>query len=143
MRKLKRRTISLAAGSALAVTTLGTGAAYAANAHTQAPTITSPAVTATAPVDGDNLQQGDQTTPDSGAAAPETAAAAVKASPVKATAVKSVSGRSITAKAAAAETATPETSTAEAPEGTPSEADGPGGHTDGPGNVDHQFNGNE
>jgi hypothetical protein len=141
MRKFSSRTIVLVAGSSLAAAVLGTGAAFASTQHTQAPTVSkAPVVThasvagvisphtvakvasqhpvakaaaaaeATDPVsgavDGDTLQQGDQTTPD-----PATSAA--------------------------------ETTSTESPEAPSTEADAPGGHADGPGNVDHQFNGNE
>jgi hypothetical protein len=106
-----------AAGVALAFAGVGTTAAIA-GAGASSPPALKPAVrTATVtPADTDNVQEGDQTTPDVPGAAesPEPAA--------KTTAVK--------VKSAATETESP--------------SDGPGGHEDPAGaNVDHQFEGQE
>jgi hypothetical protein len=125
------RPLAITAGLAVAAATLGTGVAFAASgskspaapvapATVTAPTaVKAPAAPAKAapakaapapatPTDGDNVQSGDQTTPDTGTEAPE-----------------------------AAGTEAPETGTETGP------SDGPGGHADPAGNVDHQFEGTE
>ena len=121
----------------------GTGTAFATSGHAAKPSVVRPAIavvsTATSvpagPVaqvaasDTDNVQHGDQTTPDV-PATPETATVSTPA-PAKAAVT-----------ASAGETAPEPAST----EGTAAEStatDGPGGHQDPAGNVDHQFNGNE
>jgi hypothetical protein len=114
------RPLAIAAGLALAVGGLGAGVAFAATGShaptkplqpaavtkvvTKAPAAVAPATT----TDGDNIQEGDQTTPDTGTAAAESS------------------------------TETPETGTE-----TEGASDGPGGHADPAGNVDHQFEGTE
>jgi cytoskeletal protein RodZ len=87
------------------------GAAFAGAASTPTPPPAPPAVTA----DADTLQQGDQTTPDTGAAASESSTAS--------------STESSTESASSSEVAGP--------------SDGPGGHADDPSNtsVDYQFQG--
>ncbi|MDX6285836.1 MAG: hypothetical protein QOG53_1321 [Frankiales bacterium] len=121
------RPLAIAAGLALAAGGLGTGVAFAAtgsNAPTK-PAVVSTVVTKApaavaapaapakakpaAPTDADNVQEGDQTTPDTGSEAAE-----------------------------APGTEAPETGTE-----TESPSDGPGGHEDPAGNVDHQFEGTE
>ena len=64
---MRARIMKLAAGT-VAVGALATGGATLASASSKAPPVTPPVATA-APVDGDTLQQGDQTAPDSGTAA--------------------------------------------------------------------------
>ncbi|MEA2621798.1 MAG: hypothetical protein QOH61_708 [Chloroflexota bacterium] len=97
--------------------------------------------TGTEPVettDTDTLQEGDQTTPDTGTV--DSAASAVSTLSTSAVAPAAAAA----APDASAEPTTPETGT-EAP-GTETEAanDGPGGHEDPAGqNVDHQFDGEE
>jgi type IV secretory pathway VirB10-like protein len=128
--KLDRlRAPALAATAVLVIS--GAGIAFAGSPTPATPAPPTPVVQ-TEPVvpDTDQLQQGDQTTPDAvGAAesATEPAAAVVSTTQV--------------VDKAASETA------AEAPDGsevTGTEADGPGGHQDPAGqNVDHQFNGEE
>ncbi len=87
--------------------------------------------------DTDNLQVGDQTTPD---VAP--AAAAAPAAHIVAAAPAALAAAPAEAKAAAETTETADA--AETPEAKGTEADGPGGHADTAGqNVDHQFNGEE
>ncbi|HEV7523989.1 MAG TPA: hypothetical protein VGP92_03450 [Acidimicrobiia bacterium] len=104
---------------AIGATVVGFGGAGIIAAAAQSSTTTKPAVVTPAPAkDGDTVQQGDQTTPDVPGAS-ETPEPAVK---------------SATAKATAAETPGTETETAN---------DGPGGHADAPGAVDHQFDGQE
>lgn len=83
----------------LALTTLG-GVAVAKTSTHKA--VKPAAAEATAP-DTDNVQQGDQTTPD----------------------------------------ATSEEATSESADESSGQSDGPGGHADPAGNVDHQFQGNE
>lgn len=76
-------------------------------------------------VSGADVQQGDQATPDTGAAAVEQAGAEA---PESATEPAETAAESATSAAEAAST----------------EADGPGGHQDAAGqNVDHQFQGEE
>jgi hypothetical protein len=107
---------------------LATGATVAAfggvgavAAVAQTSTSTKPAVVTPAPSkDTDTLQQGDQTTPDVPGAA-ETPDPSEKPT----TSAVTTSGE---------KPATSETETAN---------DGPGGHQDPPGNVDHQFDGQE
>jgi hypothetical protein len=122
MKNFRSRTIALAAGSAIAAAALGTGVAYASSSHTQLP-VSQPTV----------------------APAPVTSVSSQPALPQVATTPAADSdtvqqGDQTTPDAAASTT---ETSGAESPEAPGTETDGPGGHADGPGNVDHQFNGNE
>lgn len=133
--KLNRfRAPALAATAVLMIS--GVGMALASSpAAPSAPS--APAVEPVAP-DTDLLQEGDQTTPDVSTGSATAAPAVAKLTPAVAPAI-----------APAAETASPETGTetttpetgAEAPETGVS--DGPGGHADPAGNVDHQFNGEE
>jgi hypothetical protein len=121
-----RPPLTVLAGVVLAVAAVGTGAAYAASnapakgvpansAPLQAPPPASAATDPSPTADGDTVQQGGQTTPDVADAAPESGSEAPES---------------------ATETGT-ET-------GTETEADdGPGGHADPPGTVDHQFEGAE
>jgi hypothetical protein len=122
-----------------------------------APKSAEPAVeeTSTGP-DTDNIQEGDQTTPDAPAAKTAVKHAKLKHATVRKATVK----HAAKAKAAQAAPATPEPAGSteapgtEAPEapGAPEAAgesavadDGPGGHADEPGNpnADHQFDGVE
>ena len=80
--------------------------------------------------DGDNIQSGDQGSPDLSAPANTARRAARRA----------VHGRQAT-RSAETTGETPENSTETSTENGPS--DGPGGHADPPGNVDHQFSGQE
>lgn len=89
----------------IAVTAVGLGVlsvSGAAIAATHAKTATKPATEQITSVDTDNVQQGDQTSPDTGTGGVE---------------------------ASSSESA--------------GESDGPGGHADPAGNVDHQFDGEE
>jgi hypothetical protein len=117
------RPLAVTGGLALAVAALGTGVAFAASSPNSPAAPAQPAVVNNAPAapavsakdkpaatDGDNVQEGDQTSPDNG-----------------------------TEAADAPGTEAPETGTET--ENGPS--DGPGGHEDPPGNVDHQFEGTE
>ena len=124
--------------AALAALALGGAAIASAQNAGSTPTPaapSAPAVEKVAGPDTDNIQSGDQTTPD---AAPASVVHGKKA------------------VAAQSSTATPEAPGTEQPSGaeTPGAAetpgsesaasDGPGGHADAPGsNVDHQFQGNE
>jgi hypothetical protein len=76
--------------------------------------------------DGDNIQSGDQTSPDP--SSPTNAA--------RHAAQRAVYGRHAT-RSAEPNGENPENSTETGP------SDGPGGHADPPGNVDHQFSGQE
>jgi hypothetical protein len=97
-----------------------------------------PAVEKVAAVDTDNIQSGDQTSPDNAATSVKATAEGAKAT---------AKGATATAKAAPVKAAS-----APADEGSPSENDGensasndgPGGHQDTPGvDVNHEFNGQE
>ncbi|MDQ1456576.1 MAG: hypothetical protein QOH28_2196 [Actinomycetota bacterium] len=120
-----------AAGVALAFAGVGTTAAIAGAGASSSPAI-KPAVQTAAPTaaDTDNVQQGDQTTPDVPGASEspdptaKTASATVKAAPVA-------------PEPTTAETEKPAASETESP------SDGPGGHEDTGTNVDHQFDGQE
>lgn len=107
----KFKIVTLAAVAVLGLGALG-GIAVRANA-----TSTSPSAAAVEPAtgqpDGDNVQQGDSTTPDATAADPTTPEAAAAA------AVERVGSEA------------------------PTSNDGAGGHADPAGNVDHQFDGAE
>jgi len=106
---------------AIGATVVAFGGVGAVAAVAQASTSTKPSVVTPAPSkDTDTLQQGDQTTPDVPGAV-ETPDPSEK----PATSAASTSGE----KPAASETETAN--------------DGPGGHQDPPGNVDHQFDGQE
>jgi hypothetical protein len=106
---------------AIGATVVGFGGVGAVAAVAQTSTSTKPAVVTPAPSnETDTLQQGDQTTPDVPGAAeiPDP-------SEKPTTSAATTSGE---------KPATSETATAN---------DGPGGHQDPPGNVDHQFDGQE
>ncbi len=102
-----------------------------------APAITT-AVAAETPAatDADNVQvqSGDQTTPDTNATG--AAGAIVPAMAVTATGNKATLSSGAATGAESATETSGET-------GSATEADGPGGHADPAGNVDHQFNGEE
>ena len=137
----------------------GTGTAFATSGHAAKHTVVTPAtvvvstgtsipapqVAQVAAPDTDNVQQGDQTTPDvaTGSTAPDPVEASTASAPTVAkTAVKAPAASSETS---AGETASEPTSETAAETATPESAasDGPGGHQDPAGNVDHQFNGTE
>ena len=80
--------------------------------------------------DGDNIQSGDQTSPDPGTTANTARHAAHRA----------VHGRQAT-RGAETNGENPENASESSTENGP--GDGPGGHADPPGNVDHQFSGQE
>lgn len=124
--------------AAVAVVASVTGAAMASGRGVKAPTRPAAAVTAT---DTDNIQEGDQTSPDAGIQAPKGAAAAL-------TSAKSTSKATASAKGTAAQGSASnggENSGEGSGEGENSgESDGPGGHQDPPGqDVNHEFNGQE
>ncbi len=130
MTKIKRSGIVLGAA---AVTALGVGGvAVAQNAgQAQKPAQVKKAAEPKGP-DRDNIQSGDQTTPDVKGSASEAPGTETKDGPGKAeapgTETKDGPGK------------------AEAPGSeTKADSDGPGGHADEPGNsnADHQFQGNE
>jgi hypothetical protein len=133
--RIQSRTVKIAGLGAAALlaaaATTGAASATAGSAvHTTA--IHQAASVTQAGPDTDNLQQGDQTTPD-------VPGATDASDPADAPAGK---------KLAVAQTAGPtaEKPGTEAPDnGTEKESasDGPGGHADAPGAVDHQFQGNE
>ncbi len=104
----------LKVAAASAAVLLGGFAVVGATNASATPSPVKPATTSVTTADPDTLQQGDQTTPDKpGSADKETTDAAGTES---------------------ANENAPESGTAN---------DGPGGHADGPGNVDHQFEGQE
>jgi hypothetical protein len=125
----------VAAVAALAALALG-GAVFA-----QAQSSTSAAPEPVSAVDGDNIQSGDQTTPDVTTKATRHHAALV--SPTTTDPAGGGSGQSgdQTAPDTGSASETPGT---ESPE-TAAASDGPGGHADEPGNAnaDHQFQGTE
>jgi len=110
----RNKNTAILAGVALATVALGSGIALASSATAAtAPAAGQQVVSTTG--DGDNIQSGDQSSADTAGTASESS------SPTEVT-------------VAAAEVGSPETGTA---------SDGPGGHADPAGNVDHQFDGNE
>ncbi len=124
---LKR--IKLGIGAAAGVAALAAGGAALAGATQSAP-IKAPAPAAAQEVkapDTDNVQSGDQTTPDS----PATAARAHSST-------KSAAGSEAPGNENAPEAAG---NAAEAPSNENAPSDGPGGHADPPGNVDNQQQG--
>ena len=148
--RIQRRTAGIigVGAAALLATAVSTGAASAATG-TSSPVIHKVA-SATAQ-DTDNLQQGDQTTPD-------VPGATEKADPTDAPdagAAKLATYRNVVSKAATEKPGTevadgnekPRTEVADGNEKPGTETadgnDGPGGHADPAGAVDHQFEGNE
>jgi hypothetical protein len=122
---LQRRTITVAGLGAAAILavglTAGSASATASTGSTAPATGTSVSQLSTvskAAPDKDNVQHGDQTTPD----VPDTA------SPEKAGTEKADTEKADTEKAGTEK---------------PDASDGPGGHADAPGTVDHQFQGQE
>jgi hypothetical protein len=122
---LQRRTITVAGLGAAAILavglTAGSASATASTGSTAPATGTSVSQLSTvskAAPDKDNVQHGDQTTPD----VPDTA------SPEKAGTEKAGTEKADTEKAGTEK---------------PDASDGPGGHADAPGTVDHQFQGQE
>ncbi len=109
----------------IAVAAVGLGVlsvAGAAVAATHGKTATKPATGQVTSVDTDNVQQGDQTSPDNAAETTKTVD------------TDNVQEGDQTSSDNSAEESTSETA---------GESDGPGGHEDPPGNVDHQFEGEE
>ena len=128
--RLQRRTITVAGLGAAAILavglTAGSASATASTGSTTPATGTSVSQLSTvskAAPDKDNVQHGDQTTPD----VPDTA------SPEKAG----------TEKAGTEKAGTEKADTEKAGTEKPDVSDGPGGHADAPGTVDHQFQGQE
>ena len=113
---MRTKIMKLMAGLTV-VSALAVGGATFASAGSKAPAVKAPAATTTA-VDGDTLQQGDQTSPDTGTAAEQ-------------------------AGESASESASSETA-GESGSEVPGN-DGPGGHADEPGNpnADNQFEGQQ
>ena len=113
--------------AAVAVAASVTGAALASGSGRKAPTKPAAWVTTT---DSDNIQEGDQTSPDTGLQAPEANVA---------TAVSATSGVKASGSTGV------KTSGENPGEGENSgESDGPGGHQDAPGqDVNHEFDGQE
>jgi hypothetical protein len=121
--------------AAVAVVASVTGAAMASGRGATRPAA---AVTAT---DADNIQEGDQTSPDAGIQAQEGAAAALTSAKSTSKATASAKGTSVKDSASNGD----ENSGEASGEGENSgESDGPGGHQDAPGqDVNHEFNGQE
>jgi len=140
-RRIQKLVMTVAALAALA---LG-GAVFA-----QAQTTPAPAPEHTSAVDRDNVQSGDQTTPDTPKAA-TTRHQALRVSNSTKAADPAGGGAGQSGDQSTPDTGSAgETQGAETPEtGAGSESaapnDGPGGHADAPGtaNADHQFQGNE
>jgi hypothetical protein len=124
--------------AAVAVLASVTGAAMASGRGVKAPTRPAAEMTGT---DTDNIQAGDQTSPDGGIQAPEGAATALTSA--KSTSKATASTKATSAKSSAS--SGDENSGVGSGEGENSgESDGPGGHEDPPGqDVNHEFNGQE
>lgn len=120
---MKAKKILLVAVAALTVTGSIAGAALAAGAR-NGPKPAAPTIEATTP-DTDQIQSGDQTSPDVGT--------------LSATRTSGVKAESTTS---AGETGSEDPS-AETGGETGGASDGPGGHEDPPGDVNHEFNGTE
>ena len=116
-----------------AVAVLGSvsGAALASNRGGKAPA--KPAVSVPKTADTDNIQEGDQNSPDNPSQAPEAGAVATSVT---------ASIKSSNAKAGAAPSESGSEGSAETENS--GESDGPGGHEDPPGqDVNHEFDGEE
>jgi len=127
----KRLKITTGAVGALAA--LGLGGAAIAGATGTSPTKVPATVNApelTSQPDKDNIQSGDQTTPDTGSATKAEVATAGDARDTAATSGKAAGATAGDTTDTTSEAATSESSTSE----TPSASDGPGGHADEPGN---------
>ena len=135
--KLARFTAPTLAATAVLLIS-GAGIAFAGSPAPVA--LTAPLTQAEpAGADNDQVQEGDQTTPD--AAGGATTKAATSKAATNAVTTKAATSKAATVPAAAE---TGSESATETPEGTGTEADGPGGHEDPAGqNVDHQFEGVE
>jgi hypothetical protein len=131
---MNRRKIAMIGIACLAAAGASLGVAMQAHASgtakpmKPAPAAAQPMAEPTSP-DTDTLQQGDQTTPDSAAVA---AAKIVKAAP-----------KSVSAESDPAAESTSETTSEEATSESQSASDGPGGHADPPGDVQHEGGPNE
>lgn len=120
--KTRTKKTALVAVTALIVVGSVTAAALASSRGTTAPKPAAPAVASATP-DADNIQSGDQTSPDTGTEAPE-----------------ATSGTKATQDEPGGET--PDSETGGEDGGATS--DGPGGHEDPPGqDVNHEYNGEE
>ncbi|MEP6760168.1 MAG: hypothetical protein ABJA93_02240 [Sporichthyaceae bacterium] len=129
--KKSNKVAAVAAVALAAAAVSGSAFASQGNATPQRHTSVNSATTA----DGDNVQQGDQTTPDVPGAA-DTESTASNAHVVKTNAVKAKSGQASESSAGESETGGESQS-----ETTPS--DGPGGHEDPPGDVEHEGDNSE
>lgn len=141
-KRIRQLFLAVAALAALAL-----GGAVFAQAQTPAPAAPE---TTTAP-DRDNVQSGDQTTPDTAATAKATGRTHVRyhATRVASTTTDPAGGGT----GQSGDQSTPDTGSASETQGTETPSgsetatanDGPGGHADEPGNptADHQFQGNE
>lgn len=116
--------ILLIAVAALTVAGSVAGAALAAGAR-KAPKPAAAAVELSTP-DTDNVQSGDQTSPDVGI--------------LSATRISGIKAETTTS---AGETGSQDPSTEASGENNGGASDGPGGHEDPPGDVNHEFNGTE
>jgi hypothetical protein len=119
--------------AALAVLGSVTGAALASNRGAKAPA--KPAISVPKTADTDNIQEGDQNSPDNPSMAPEAAAVATSV----AASAKSASVKSSKSGAAPSESGGEGSGESE----NSGESDGPGGHQDPPGDVNHEFDGEE
>jgi hypothetical protein len=137
---------ALAAAAVLLIS--GAGIASARTPSAAITAAVAPAVVeseATSP-DADNIQEGDQTTPDAGVGAESAGKAAAVVSSTKVVAAPKTTVKAAVAAAPEAPGApeAAETPGTETGAETPGVSDGPGGHEDPAGqNVDHQFNGEE
>jgi hypothetical protein len=122
----------LVIGSVTLVALAGLGSTAAMAAKSKAP-VKAPKTAVSEPIettDTDNVQEGDQTTPDSPALAP-LASFKAAASSSKSTSSKATSS------------ANPSEGETSGEGESQTESDGPGGHEDPPGNVDYQFEGEQ
>ena len=115
----------IAVGSVATVTALAATGIALANGRTSAPTRPTKATVVSA-TDTDNIQEGDQNSPDTAGQATETSATATSA----------------TTKVSTGSAQSGENEGSGEGEST-GESDGPGGHQDPPGDVNHEFDGEE
>ncbi len=121
--------------TAVAVGGLSGGIAFAQSSHSSRPIIHRPAAAAeTAAPDTDNVQEGDQTSPDPTAAAK--AATAVRPAVHLATPAKRVAPATARAVTNTAQSGQESESSGESENSA--QGDGPGGHQDPPGDVQHE-----
>jgi hypothetical protein len=122
---------TVAVGAVLLMFTALGGAAFAKTRAGQGPDKNATVKVA----DTDNVQQGDQTTPDAGTG--------LQTSQSDTGTQSAENGSETGTQENGSETGTQVENGSESSQETASSSDGPGGHADPAGNVDHQFEGNE